>query len=202
VKSLGIAQPILNYRVSALEAQQRSALAQQAASAEDLATLEMRQSALESDHSVIEAALSEVRWDHLGLRAARESTNRTERELMELAAEVRSVRSGTEAALEALSRQADAAEERPSREAEEFAALWAFAELVLALEWLSRGEADVARLAAELAALRGRPDGAKAARGAQQKLGGLDKREADIARVASEGGSPPLSRTGRARRIR
>jgi hypothetical protein len=73
------------------------------ASAADLATLGRRQSALESGHSVIEAALSAVQFDLLGLRSTHESANRAECEMTELAAEVRSVRSASEAAREALS---------------------------------------------------------------------------------------------------
>jgi hypothetical protein len=87
VKSLGTAQQTINCRVTVLEALQREA------SEGDLATLGRRQSALES-HIAIEAALSEVRRDLLGLLAARESANQTEREVTELATEVRSVRSG------------------------------------------------------------------------------------------------------------
>jgi chromosome segregation ATPase len=126
------------------------------------------------------------------LLAARESANRTERELTELAAEVRTVRSGSNAALEALSGQVDAAEERLSREAEEVAALRACVESAqkesaLALDRLSLGEADFARLAAEVAALRGLSEGAQKQLAAhEEKLGGFARTEADIARVPSE----------------
>jgi ABC-type transporter Mla subunit MlaD len=98
---------------------------------------------LQSGHSAIEAALSEVRRSLLGLQAARESANRAKRELMELAAEVRSVYSASEAALEGLSWRADGTQELLSRGAAEVAAL-----LASALE----------RLTAEVAALRGRSE--------------------------------------------
>jgi hypothetical protein len=154
VKSVGTVQETLNRRVTVLEALQREASAQQTASEAALATLGRRQNAIESDHSAIEAALSEVRRDVFEMRSVRESATQTERELTQLAAEVRSVRSGSEAVLEGLSRRADAAEELLSREAVEVTALGAVAESAqkdsaLALERLSRGEADVALLAAE-----------------------------------------------------
>jgi chromosome segregation ATPase len=172
VKSLGTVQQTLNCRMTAFETFQRDASAQQAASEADLATLGKRQSQLESDHSAIEAALLTVQRDLLSLHSARESVNRAECEVTELAAEVRSVRSGSEAALEAPSRPTDAAEECLSGQTGEVAALRAFVqsaqkESALALERLSRGEADITRLAAEVAALRGHSEGAKAARGAR-----------------------------------
>jgi hypothetical protein len=78
----------------------------------DLATLLRRQNALESDQSAIEAALSDVLGDLLALRAARRSANRGESQLMGCAAEIQSVHSASETALEALSRRSDWAEER------------------------------------------------------------------------------------------
>jgi hypothetical protein len=72
------------------------------------------------------------------------------------------------------------------------AALQAFAESAqkesaLRLERLSRGEADIARLAAEVAALRGHSNGAQKQLAAhEEKLGGLDRTEADIARLVAE----------------
>jgi hypothetical protein len=181
VKWLVTAQQMIISRVTALEALQRDASA--------------RQSALESGHSPIEAALSEVRRDLLCLRSARESANRAECEVTELTAEVRSVRSKSKAALEALSRRADGAEERLSGEAVEVAALRAVGESVqkesaLLHERLSRSEATVAQLAAEIAVLGGRSEGARKQLVADEtKLSWLDKVKVDIARVASEVGA-------------
>jgi hypothetical protein len=112
----------------------------------------------------------------------------------QLAAEVqvRSVRSRSEAALEALSRRADVAEEQLSGQAGEVSALRAFGDSAqkdsaLALERLSRGEADMARLAAEVAELRGHSEGAhKQLTAHEEKLGGLDRMEAEITCIASE----------------
>jgi hypothetical protein len=108
VKLLGTVRQILNRRVTVFQLFYRETSAQQAASAADLAR---RQSALESGHSVIEAALSAARRDLFGLRSARESANQAECEVTELVAEVRSVRFASETALEALSQRTDAAEE-------------------------------------------------------------------------------------------
>jgi chromosome segregation ATPase len=111
VKSLETAQQTLNYRMTAFEALQRNSSAQQAASEADLATLGKRQSQLESNYSTIEATLSAVRRDLFDLHSAGESANRAECEVTQLVTEVQSVRSESEAALEALSRRTDATEE-------------------------------------------------------------------------------------------
>jgi predicted nucleic acid-binding Zn-ribbon protein len=192
VKSLGAAQQAINCRVTALEVLQRVALALHAASADELKTLRRQQSRLESSSSTTETALSAVQHDLLCLHSALESANRWECEVTESAAEVRSIRSVFENALQALSRRTDAAEERLSGQSDEIASVWVFAESVqkesaLAHEPLSRDEADIARLAAEVAALRSHSDGAqKQLTTHVEKLGGLDRTEADIARVASE----------------
>jgi hypothetical protein len=59
----------------ALEALLCAMSAQQAASAEDLVTVGMRQSAFENGYSAIEAALSEVRGNLLGWLSVYESAN-------------------------------------------------------------------------------------------------------------------------------
>jgi hypothetical protein len=104
VKLLGIAHQMINCRVMALEVLLRGASARQTASAEDLLTVGRRQSALESGYSAIEAALSEIRRDLLERLSIYESANWVEHELTELAAEVRSIGSASEEALEAISR--------------------------------------------------------------------------------------------------
>jgi hypothetical protein len=107
-------------------------------------------------------------------------------EVTQLTAEVRSVRFASEAALEALSRRTDAAEECLSGQAGEVTALRAFVESAqkesaILLERLSRGEADITRLAAEVAALRGHSEGAQKQLAAhEEKLSGFDRTEADI----------------------
>jgi hypothetical protein len=59
---------------------------------------------------------------------------------------------------------------------------------VLTLKSLSRGEVDIARLAAEVAALRDHSEGAQKQLAAHKKnVGGVDRMEVEIACVATEG---------------
>jgi chromosome segregation ATPase len=201
VKSLGVAQQAINWRVTALEVLQREASALHAASADELETLSSRQCQLERSSSVTEATLLAVQRDLLCLHSALESANRWECEVTELAAEVRSIRSASGNAFEALSRRTDAAEERLSGQSDEVASLRVFVESlqkesVLAYERLSRNETDIARLAAEVAVLQGHSDSAQKQLATHElKLSGLDKSKADTG--ASHRSSRQSSSCGR-----
>jgi hypothetical protein len=92
VKTMGTAQQTFISRVAALEAFQRDASVLQTVLIDNLAILERRHNAIESSHSAMEAALSDVGDELSGLRVVSESANRCERELAELTMEIRSVR--------------------------------------------------------------------------------------------------------------
>jgi chromosome segregation ATPase len=90
-----------------------------------------------------------------------------------------------------LSRRTDAAEERLSDQSPEVGSLRALAESIekesaLALERLSRREVDIARLAAEVAALHAHSEGAQKQLARHDDQLGLDRTGTDFSRVASD----------------